>query len=205
MGIFLVFSLGLSWQIKNNYQSLFVLIKNFFANPFQAFLVLSLVKFIGIVYPPIPGGLFLIASVPFLDWKIPFFANVIGSVFGGVVNYWVARVFGESAVKNLLGAVWWERLRKVKIRKGREFEALILARVGLAGALEGVQYMAGLLRVNFLWYLLASLLSDIIIGFLFFWLLSKGFKLFSLPLSVFLSLLLLLLLWKGKGRYLQEG
>jgi len=49
------------------------------------FLALFVLKALSIIYPPLPGVIFTIASIPLIGWKLAYFADILGSSFGATV------------------------------------------------------------------------------------------------------------------------
>lgn len=128
-------------------------------NPFKYFISLTLIKVVSLVYPPLPGGLFTIGSIPIIGWFNAFIADTVGSVIGGIINYNLAKKFGPHFIKFVMGGRAIKGLRKIQINKNREVESLLVTRVLFGGIVtELIHYAAGIFNVKFSNYLLSTLL-----------------------------------------------
>ena len=190
------------WFIKSPYAKSF----NEFANTnFYLFAIgLIFIKFIGIVYPPISGGYFTLAAIPVIGWEKALVCDLIGSMLGGSVDYYIGRKYGIKIVKKFFGDLIAEKISLIKIKKGKEIEGLIVSRL-LTGAtvVEAIHYAAGLFKINFVKYTIAMVISHLIIGIPLYWIFGGvlGTKLtfYVVPILAFA----LYLLYKMRGRYLE--
>lgn len=126
---------------------------------------LFLFKFISIIWPPLTGGLATLASIPLIGWELAYFVDLSGSIAGGVVAYYLGKKYGYRILNKLFDEKVIEKIKKIKVKENREFEAVFVYRT-IFGAtiLEAIYYGAGFLRVNFNKFLLASVLSHMLIG-----------------------------------------
>ena len=134
------------------------------------FLVLILIKIIGIIWPPIPGGVFTIASIPIIGWPLSYFADLVGSIIGSSVAFSIAQKWGWEFLERIFDRDTLEKIKNVKIKKHREIETVFLMRFFGGSVIEVVCYGAGILRVRFQNFLVASLLSHLAVGIPFFYL-----------------------------------
>jgi len=171
------------------------------------FTLLVLIKFISIVYPPLTGGLFTMASIAIIGWQFAFLADFIGSTLGGVINYFLGRKYGKRIVLKFMGQTAVDKLDEIKITKGREIEGLIVLRV-ISGSfvLELIHYVAGILKISFDKYLIAMVISQIITGIPLFYLMGNildDSNLIVMAVSVVILIIGMPLLYKLKDRYLE--
>lgn len=130
--------------------------------------VLLLIKILGIVWPPIPGGIFTLASVPILGWPLAYVVDLVGSAIGSSAAFFIARKWGWEFMKKIFDDSTLIKIRRLKIKKEREFESIFLMRIFGGTIVEVVCYGAGVLGVGFGNYLLASVLSHLPFGILLF-------------------------------------
>lgn len=129
------------------------------------FAALVALKVIGMVWPPFAGGVFTFGAIPVIGWWRAYSADLIGSALGSSVAYWIARRWGLSFLVRLLDAHTIDKLARVRIPRRRELEAIYLFRIlGTGSVVEIICYGAGLLRVGFPSFLLASVLSHMTVS-----------------------------------------
>lgn len=128
------------------------------------FSTLVLIKIIGIVWPPISGGLLTLGSIPVIGWFPAYFADFLGSMIGSSIAYFIAKRWGLSFMSKIFDPETIHKVQQVKIRPGRELEMVFLARVFGGTIVEVICYGAGLLRVRFSRYFVASVLSHMAVG-----------------------------------------
>ena len=165
--------------------------------------IITLYKFISIIYPPLVGGVVTIAAVPIIGWESAFVADALGSTIGGIFNYHLAKKYGISVIRKMFGESWALKVEKIKIKKGKEIESLAVIRI-LSGSvvLEAIHYAAGILKIDFKKYLFAMIVTQITLGIPLFYLTSvvtKGnFLWTAIALAIFIPIL-----YKLRGRYFE--
>lgn len=165
--------------------------------------ILFLIKLVGIIFPPIPGGGFVLASVPIIGWPTAYLIDASGSIIGGIFNYHIAKKYGISFISKTLGPKSAERVKSIKIKEGREIESILILRL-LMGAviLEFIHYAAGILDIKFRKYFMALIISQVVIGvpmFYFFDVIVTGE--FKLAFAM-LVILAIPLLYLSRKRYI---
>lgn len=190
------------WFMKSPYAAS---LNEFASTNFYLFAgILIFIKFIGIVYPPISGGYFTLAAIPIIGWDKALVCDLIGSVLGGSVDYYVGRKYGIKIVKKFFGDAIAEKVGLIKIKKGKEIEGLIVSRI-LTGAtiVEAIHYAAGLFKIDFWKYTTAMVISHLMIGIPTYWIFGGVFgttiTLYLIPVLA----LALYILYKMRGRYLE--
>ncbi|TSD03834.1 MAG: hypothetical protein Greene071436_236 [Parcubacteria group bacterium Greene0714_36] len=137
-------------------------------DPYVAPLAIVLLRFVGVVVAPIPGSPIMFASIAIMPWWQAWVYNFIGSMAGSVCAFFIARTFREPVVAR------FAPLREIHQWQGRvsqqnQFWAFAGLRLVSLVAFDFVNYAAGLTRIRFRTYLLATLIVEIPIGFLFFY------------------------------------
>ena len=124
-------------------------------------IVYVLLKAITVIVTPLTGTpLRLAAGALFGFWE-GVALSVLGSVLGGSVNFWIARLCGRRVVARLLGAPALARVDPILGRLA-DWHALVLVRVVLAPFWDVVSYGVGLTRLRFTTYLIVALLCDVV-------------------------------------------
>jgi uncharacterized membrane protein YdjX (TVP38/TMEM64 family) len=127
-------------------------------HPLLAPLILIFWKAIGVVIPPIPSGVLSLALIPVIGWFPSFLYSTIGALLGAVIAFYLARLFREPLVKRfvpLQDLQQWEG----KMTGNREFWTFTLIRLTTGPIMEYISYIAGLSKLGFGKYFIATLLS----------------------------------------------
>lgn len=174
------------------------------ANTFSYIVVLYLVKTIGILWPPIPAGLFTLASIPLIGWLNAYLVDLAGSISGGVVAYYLGKRYGIKFLEKIFDQNVLTKIRSLKIKKGKEIEAVFIYRILLGTTiLEAVYYGAGLLKINFTKFLIGAILSHIVVGVPSFIFTQNIFGGKDLFITVTLIVISIFVVFKTKGRYFE--
>lgn len=166
------------------------------------FIILASIKMIGIVWPPIPGGLFTIGSVPVIGWQNAYLAEVIGGLAGATIAHHLGGKYGYKFLKKLFDEPVIERIKKVKIAKNKEVEAIFILRLFTGSISEAVSYGAGLLGVKYRNFIFGTIIAYIFLIPIFY-LANNIFSGKNILLNGALVLTLGFLFYKLRGRYFE--
>lgn len=133
-------------------------------------IILLLLKIIGIIWPPIPGGVLTLASIPIIGWKLAYLTDLMGSIIGSSGAFFIARKWGWKFLEKIFDSSILEKIKNVKIKKQREIETIFLMRFLGGTIIEVVCYGAGILGIGYRNYLTATVLSHLPIGIPLFYL-----------------------------------
>lgn len=135
------------------------------SNKLLFIIYLLIFKVASIIWPPLTGGAATLASIPFVGWKIAYLTDLVGSLSGGVIAYYLGKKYGRRILLKLFDEKIVEKLTQIKLKKGKELEAFFVYRV-LFGAtiMEVVYYGAGFLKMNFRSFLMASVITHAVMG-----------------------------------------
>ena len=167
------------------------------------FVVLVAVKILGIVWPPIPGGLLTIGAIPFLGWFGAYTADLIGSAGGSIIAYLLGRKYGYPFLRKILDDSIVEKIKQVKIKKNREFEGIFFLRLAGGSVIEVIVYAAGLMKVNFKYFLTATVLSHLLVGIPTFYFANEILSGGSVAVTVVSLILLVMIFAKFRNRYFE--
>lgn len=163
-----------------------------------------LVKILGIVWPPISGGIFTVASIPFLGWKLAFLLDFLGSLTGGSIAYWLGKKYGYTFLSKIFGSDISEKIKKIKIKTGKEIEAIFMYKVLFGNLIiEVIYYGAGVLQINFSRFLIGSVLAHLLVGIPSFYLVNNIFSGKDAVITITLTLIAIFVVLKTKGRYFE--
>lgn len=132
-------------------------------HPLILLAALVVIKIVGILWPPIPGLVFSLATVPILGWIPTLLADSIGNIIGSVAAYWAARTWGVPFLRKIFDEAMIERLQRLRVVRKREIEIIIVTRLLGSTISEGFSYGAGLVRVTFRNFLIGLIISNFIL------------------------------------------
>ena len=164
---------------------------------------LLVIKILGIVWPPIPGGIFTLASVPILGWKLAYGVDLLGSAIGSSMAFFIARKWGWQFLRKIFDDAALAKIKRVKIKKEREFETIFLMRIFGGTIVEVVCYGAGVLDVGYGNYLFATILSHLPLGIPLFYAAGSILNGNGAVLSLVFLAFAVLLFYKFKNRYFE--
>ena len=167
-------------------------------------LVLFLLKTLGVVYPPLPSGLFTLAAIPIIGWFPAYLIDFAGSMAAAGIDYYLGRKYGYVLLRKIFDTQTLEKIQKLKIKPNREIESIFVMRILLGMTiLEAVYYGGGLLGVKFKNFMIGASLSHTVVGVPTFLIGQAVFQGKSLVLSFALAIVSLYILYKIKGRYFE--
>jgi uncharacterized membrane protein YdjX (TVP38/TMEM64 family) len=159
-----------------------LLVKSSYFAPFQAWsqhhlvwfvVILFFIKVIGIVWPPIPGGLLTLGAIPIIGWLPAYMADFAGSMLGSTVAFFLAKHWGRHFMEKLFDEVTVQKVLSIKVRPHREIESVIMFRVFGGTIIEAVCYGAGLLGIKYRNFFIGSVLAHLVFGVPVFYLLNQ--------------------------------
>lgn len=200
--VFWITVAGYLWFI--NHES-FLYLQNWSAeNPLSFFLLLTTIKIIGIIWPPLPGGLMTIGSIPLLGWYNAYFIDLVGSIIGSSLAYYIGKKYGYKLLSKLFDEKIVDRIKNIKVKKEREIEATFTLRlIGGNTIMEAVCYGAGLLKIKYRNFLIGTIASHMLLGIPTFYFAGNFLRARNIALNAVLALITVYLIWKIKGRYFE--
>lgn len=117
---------------------------------------------IGIVWPPIPGGVLTLASIPVIGWQYAFLADLTGTTIGGSIAYFIGKKYGRKILETLFDEQLIKHIDRIKIHEGKEIEGLVVLRIFIHSISEIVSYGAGVLGIEYKKYLISTILAMIV-------------------------------------------
>jgi uncharacterized membrane protein YdjX (TVP38/TMEM64 family) len=145
-----------------------------------------------------------LGSIPFLGWPISYLIDLSGSIVGGAIAYFLAQKYGYDFLNKLFDQDVVEKIKKMRVKKGKEIEAIFVYRILLGGTiLEAVCYGAGVLKVNFMSFMIGSVLSHVVVGIPTYFLANNILTGGSVILAICSTILIVFLFTKLKNRYFE--
>ena len=128
-----------------------------------AYLVLKMSTFI---FAPLSGSSIELASGAIFGVWGGVFLSLVGSTLGGVVNYWIARLFGRKGIVKFAGQKGMEQVDHATERIAN-WRVLAMSRIVLSPIYDFITYAAGLTRIPFWQFLAVSFIGGIPVAFFF--------------------------------------
>ena len=203
MAFFALFSfVGYAWFANTEYFSYVIEWAQENSSLFLIFLFVF--KFIGIVWPPIAGGILTISAIPIIGWQSAYLIDLSGSIAGGTLSYYLGYKYGEKFLKKFFDKNVIDKIKNLKIKKDRELEALLVYRV-LFGftIIEAIYYGAGLLKVGFKNFFVAAVISHLAIGIPTFYFLNNVFSGGSVVVAAVSLMIAIPFFLRFKSRYFE--
>ena len=166
--------------------------------------VLFLLKIFGIVWPPLPGGIFTLAAIPFIGWLPAYLVDFTGSLVGSSIAFLVGKKYGYPFLEKLFDQETIAKIRNIKIKPNREIETITALRIFTGSLfLEAICYGAGLLNVRFTSFFIGSIISHLIVGIPSFYLVGGLFNVSNLIFGILGFVIIIPIFVKLKGRFLE--
>lgn len=166
------------------------------------FSILVFIKIIAIVWPPLPGGILTLGSIPVIGWFPAFLAETIGGLAGSSIAYYLGNQYGYSFLRKVLDEKMIAKIQRIKITRKKELEAIFFLRLFTGLVSEAVSYGSGVIGIKYRNFFVGTLAAEIIFMPMFYFaaeILSGR----SLAIYVPTVLILAVIFWKMRGRYLE--
>jgi len=195
--------LGYFWLIKQPFSQE----TSLFAQNHKLYLLLGLVliKIIGLVWPPLPGGVFNLAVIPFLGWQLAYLSDLTGTIFGALIDYCLAKKWGDKLLNKVFDTKTVNKIQNLKVKTQRQTEFSFIMTLSSRLLLTEISYYAaGLLKVNFWKFLAGAIGSHLLLGIPSYYFTSILLKTNTIYLGI-LGWVILIPLWlKIKNRYFEN-
>lgn len=155
--LFIIF-IFIIYTISNNYID--ELIKIIQDNPFIGPLLLIIWRVIGIIVPAIPSGVISFAVVPVFGWLKTYLYTLTGILIGTSISFWLARKFREPLVTRFVPLGKLHKLEG-ELTDRKRFAAILAIRLFTVPVMDFSSYAAGLTRISFPKFFLATLIASL--------------------------------------------
>lgn len=117
---------------------------------------------ISLVVAPLSGSSLFIAGGALFDKELAFFLSLIASVLGCSINFWISKQFGRSVVSHLIGKKSLKELDKFTQRIKGNYGIFYLTLI-MPLSQDIISYAAGLTPISYSRFLIALILSGIVV------------------------------------------
>lgn len=161
-------------------------------------------KVIAMVYPPLPGSVITVGSIPVFGWFGAYLTDFAGGLIGASISYFIAKKYGRKIVESLITDETLKKLEQTKVKHKREIEAVIVMRIlGGASIVEVVNYGAPLVNISFKSFIAGYFISHPITTLPIFYFANSFFAGNNTIFTIGIAIISLLVLYKIKGRYFE--
>jgi len=123
-------------------------------------LLLILWRIIGIIFPIIPAGVISFAAVPIFGWLATYIYTVTGIMIGTSISFFLARKFREPLAGRFVPLKKLHQLEG-ELSERKRFLAIVALRLFTVPVMDFSSYAAGLTRISFPKFFLATLIASI--------------------------------------------
>lgn len=156
--LLLITILILIFLVSKNFSADIVLIFN--SQPYIGPVILIFWRILGILVPAIPAGIVSFAAVPIFGWLATYIYTLTGILMGTSISFWLARKFREPLVGKFVPL---KKLHKLEgeLSERKRFMAIVALRLFTVPVMDFSSYAAGLTRISFPKFFLATLLASL--------------------------------------------
>src|SRR3989338_8776276 len=156
-GLIVLILAGVYLVSKNSPQQVILLIKT---HSYLGPTLLIIWRIIGIIVPAIPAGVVSFAAVPVFGWLKTYIYTVVGILIGTSISFWLARRFREPLVSRFVPLKKLHQLEG-ELSERKRFLAVVALRLFTVPVMDFSSYAAGLTRISFPKFFLATLIASI--------------------------------------------
>lgn len=135
---------------------IFILTNSLYLGP----VILILWRILGILIPAIPAGIVSFAAVPIFGWLATYIYTLTGILMGTSISFWLARKFKEPLVGKFVPLKKLHQLEG-ELSERKRFLAIVALRLFTVPVMDFSSYAAGLTRISFPKFFLATLLASL--------------------------------------------
>lgn len=169
------------------------------------FIGLVLIKIAGLVWPPIPGGVFNLAVIPFIGWPLAYLSDLTGTIIGALICYSLARKWGYKLLDKIFDEGTVKKIKALKIKTHRQTEFSFMMTLSSRLLLTEISYYAaGLLKINFWKFMAGAIGSHLLLSIPSYYFVGILFSTKTIYWGI-LGWIILIPLWlKIKSRYFEN-
>ncbi len=129
-------------------------------HPYLGPILLIIWRIVGIIFPAIPAGVVSFAVVPIFGWLKTYLYTLTGIMIGTSTSFFLARKFRKPLVKRFVPI---KRMHEIedKLTERQEFLAIVGIRIFTVPVMDFSSYVAGLSKISFPKFFLATLIASI--------------------------------------------
>lgn len=165
---------------------------------------LIILKVLGIVYPPLPGIVFTLASIPLVGWKVAYLVDLVGSTLGATCAFFLGKKYGYTFLNRMIGKTLADKIMKIKLKKKNQIEASLFLKFASGGLFsDGLAWGASLIGFRYIPFTIGYAISHVVLTLPVFFFVSASISFNSWVVIATVSALAWLAIYKFKGRYFE--
>lgn len=195
--------LGYSWLVNQPFAQQI----GWFAQVHRSWLILMLVliKVLGLVWPPLPGGVFNLAIIPFVGWQTAYIIDLVGTIIGAGICYSIAYRWGYKILSKILDEDTVNKISQTKIIYHRQAEFSFVVTVMSRFLMTEISYYAaGVIKLDIRKFMFGAITSHLLIGIPSYYLTNMMFETKSLYLGIVAWIIIIPVWLRIKGRYFEN-
>jgi uncharacterized membrane protein YdjX (TVP38/TMEM64 family) len=174
-----------------------------FNNFYYIFFVLLFVKVLGIIWPPLPGGAFIVASVPAIGWFWAWIIDFLGVFIGASLAFRTSSKHGLNILSTFLSEDLIDKIEKVRVRKKNETEFVFIISLISGPVAEAVYYGSPILKVEYRHFIVGVLMANAVYSLPSLYLVENFLTGDAILFSTILMILLLSIFSLFRKRYFE--
>ena len=155
--IFILILIGTYFVFGNSPEKVIFTIGN---HKFLGPLLLILWRIVGIIFPIIPAGVISFAAVPIFGWFATYIYTVTGIMIGTSISFFLARKFREPLAGKFVPLRKLHQLEE-ELSERKKFLTIVALRLFTVPVMDFSSYAAGLTRISFPKFFLATLIASL--------------------------------------------
>lgn len=200
----IIFTAGYIWLLNSAYFE--GLIQWSSGHEYIYMAILLLLKIFGTIYPPVPGVLLTLGSIPIIGWQRAYMIDFIGSMIGTTIAFYLGKKYGHKILDKFLDKKNFEAVKKLKVKEKNEIEFVVVSRVTLGTTLgEVTNYATGMLNVKYYNFFIGSIIVHIVFAMPLFYFAFNLFGKENIILSLGLVVFAIALFLKMRNRYFEKA
>jgi uncharacterized membrane protein YdjX (TVP38/TMEM64 family) len=203
--LIVVFSLlGYSWLVNQPFTQQIASFAQI--HRYWLIIILVLIKVVGLVYPPLLGGIFNLAIIPFLGWQTAYIIDLLGTIIGAGICYVIAFKWGYKLLIKILDEDTVRKIIESKVKNNRQVEfSFVITIMSRFLMTEISYYAAGILKLDFKKFMFGAISSHLIIGIPSYYLTNMMFETKSLYLGIVAWIIIIPTWLILKDRYFESS
>ncbi|MCA9392049.1 hypothetical protein KC614_02485 [candidate division WWE3 bacterium] len=161
-------------------------------------------KTISIIYPPLPGIVATVASIPFVGWEAAYVTDILGSLTGASITFYLGKRYGLSILNHVLGEKITSKVKTIQLKDQNQIEAAIFLRFAAGGLLsDALSWGASLIGFSYISLIAGYIIFHLITILPVFIILSTSISVQTGIIGAVMFFVAWLVIIKFNGRYFE--
>lgn len=167
-------------------------------------LALLSLKSLSIVYPPLPGMVFTVTSIPLIGWQLAYLIDILGSALGTTIAFFLGQKYGYTILKKVIGKEIANKVVSTKLKQNNQVEAAFFLRFAAGGILsDGLAWGASLIGFKYASFIVGYIASHLMTTLPIFYFIATSISFNSWIIVSLSTIIAWLIIYKFKGKYFE--